>query len=48
VQEVLKGSVGLPVGVQFVSTPYNEEKILYLMETVEKEIQFRKSYQPPI
>ncbi len=30
------GSDGLPVGVQVVSLPKNEEKILYLMEQIEK------------
>jgi Asp-tRNA(Asn)/Glu-tRNA(Gln) amidotransferase A subunit family amidase len=32
VRKTIKGAVGMPVGVQVASTPYNEEKVLYLMK----------------
>lgn len=40
-KDTLQGSEGLPVGVQVVSTPYNEEKVLYVMNEIEEEVRFR-------
>ena len=33
-----KGSVGLPVGVQFVSLPFEDEQVLRLMKDVESSL----------
>ena len=46
--DTLKGSEGLPLGVQVVSTPYNEEKVLYIMSEIEEEVRFREKYKPDI
>ena len=42
----MKGSEGLPLGVQVVSTPYNEEKVLYAMNEIEEEVRFREKHSP--
>jgi len=36
------GSAGLPVGIQVVGLPFEEEKVLSLMKTVEGEFNFKK------
>ena len=43
-RNTIKDSVGLPVGIQVISLPKNEEKILYLMEQIEKEIKFNEKF----
>ena len=44
----MKDSEGLPIGVQVVSTPFNEEKILYVMKVLEDKLEFRKKHPYPI
>ena len=39
----MKGSKGLPVGIQVVSYPGNEEEVLLLMKQLEDKIRFRES-----
>jgi Asp-tRNA(Asn)/Glu-tRNA(Gln) amidotransferase A subunit family amidase len=39
-------SVGLPVGVQVIGLPFEEEKVLGLMKFIEREIQFNSKYRP--
>lgn len=46
-KKTLEGAAGLPVGVQVAALPNSEEKVLYLMKELEKEIGFREKYQPP-
>ena len=41
----MEGSAGLPVGIQVVSYPGNEEEVLYLMEQLESKIGFRQKHQ---
>ena len=36
IKDTLKGADGLPVGVQVISTPFNEEKILFIMINFER------------
>ena len=38
-------AVGLPVGVQVISYPGNEEEVLYVMQQLEHGINFWKKYQ---
>ena len=40
--ENMKGSKGLPVGIQVVSYPGNEEEVLWLMKQLEGRIRFRE------
>ncbi len=42
-----EGSAGLPVGVQIVGLPYNEEKVLGLMSFLEEKVGFYKKYGAP-
>ena len=44
-QECMKGSVGLPVAVQVLAPPWEDEKCLAVMKAIENEIQF---YELPI
>lgn len=44
---VAEGSAGLPVGVQIVGLPYNEEKVLGLMSFLEEKVSFYKKYGAP-
>ena len=37
-----QGSAGLPVGIQVVGLPFEEEKVLSLMKTIEKEFNFKQ------
>jgi fatty acid amide hydrolase len=46
VRRSLEGSEGLPIGVQVISKPFNEEKILYLMSEIEKSVNFRTKHKP--
>lgn len=39
-RNTIKESAGLPIGVQIISLPKNEEKILYIMNEIEREIKF--------
>lgn len=39
-EQVAKGSAGLPAGVQIVGLPYAEEKVLGFMSMLEKKINF--------
>ena len=41
----MKGSAGLPVGIQVVSYPGKEEEVLYLMQQLEEKIDFRRKYK---
>jgi len=41
------GSAGLPVGVQIVALPFEEEKILAVMRSVEEQINFQRFRKPP-
>lgn len=43
VKEHCKDSVGLPVGVQFVGLPYQEELVLRMMKAVETSLKTEKS-----
>lgn len=38
----MKGSKGLPVGIQVVSYPGNEEEVLWVMKQLEEKIRFRE------
>ena len=38
----MKGAKGLPVGIQVVSYPGNEEEVLWLMKQLEGRIRFRE------
>lgn len=38
-------AVGLPVGVEVISYPGNEEEVLYVMQQLEHGINFWKKYQ---
>ena len=40
VKKSMKGSAGLPVGIQVVSTPWNDEKIVEVMRIIEREVKF--------
>lgn len=44
----IKGSEGIPIGVQMASTPYNEEKVLYLLKEIEEKVKFREKHCPPV
>jgi Asp-tRNA(Asn)/Glu-tRNA(Gln) amidotransferase A subunit family amidase len=41
------GSAGLPVGVQIIGLPFEEEKILSLMNSLEEKINFKKYRKCP-
>jgi Asp-tRNA(Asn)/Glu-tRNA(Gln) amidotransferase A subunit family amidase len=41
-------SAGLPVGVQIVGLPYQEEKILGLMKAIDERIGFSKKHRLPL
>jgi fatty acid amide hydrolase len=41
-KEIMSGSVGLPVSIQVIGKPYEDEKTLRLMKVVEKIHQFHK------
>lgn len=42
-----EGSAGLPVGVQVVGLPYEEERVLALMKVIDRQFQFGAKHQPP-
>ena len=42
-----EGSRGLPVGIQIVALPYEEEKILGFMKGLEKEVNFYGKHPLP-
>lgn len=43
--ESMKESAGLPVGIQVVSYPGQEEEILHLMQQLEPKINFRQKHK---
>ena len=43
----MKDSVGLPVGVQITTLPYEDEKCVNIMRQLEEEIQFNKKHPLP-
>ena len=43
-KEAMKGSVGLPMGVQVVGLPFEDEKCVSVMRLIEKEFPFRRNY----
>ncbi len=45
--ETVKGSVGMPVGIQVVGLPFEDEKVLGLMKSLEKEVKFYKKFPLP-
>lgn len=47
IQKCMKQSAGLPVAVQIVSTPFNEEKILALMQQIEAKVEFNSNHHIP-
>lgn len=46
--ESMEGSVGLPVGVQVATLPWEEEKCVSIMLQLEQELQFVKKHPFPI
>jgi len=46
--ENMRNTVGLPVGVQVVTKPFEEEKCLNIMNLIDGEIQFYKKNKFPI
>lgn len=48
IQENMKGTVGLPVGVQVSTMPWQEEKCVNIMLQLEEELQFRAKHPFPI
>lgn len=40
-------AINLPVGVQVVGLPFEEEKVLGLMKLIEKEVEFTKKHPYP-
>ena len=45
--ENARKSAGLPVGVQIISAPYKEEKVLGMMSFLEKKIRFYEHHPLP-
>lgn len=43
-RSTIKDSVGLPIGVQVISLPKNEEKILYIMSEIESQVKFNQTF----
>jgi Asp-tRNA(Asn)/Glu-tRNA(Gln) amidotransferase A subunit family amidase len=41
-RQTAQGSVGLPVGILVIGQPYEEEKVLSLMKSIEGEVKFEK------
>jgi fatty acid amide hydrolase len=41
-QDCMKGSIGLPVGVQVMTLPWEDEKCLAIMKTLEDQIKFHQ------
>jgi fatty acid amide hydrolase len=44
----MKESAGLPVSVQVVTLPYEEELCLNVMRQIEEAVQFRKNHPYPV
>lgn len=44
---VAEQSLGLPAGIQVVGLPYHEERVLGLMSSLEKKIQFYRKHPLP-
>jgi Asp-tRNAAsn/Glu-tRNAGln amidotransferase A subunit and related amidases len=44
----MQGSVGMPIGVQISTLPYEDEKCVNVMRQLEEEIQFAKKHPLPI
>lgn len=47
IERTMKSAAGLPVGVQVVGRPFQEEKILQVMLQVEEEVKFKFRYHIP-
>lgn len=43
-RNTIKDSEGLPIGVQVISLPKNEEKILYIMSEIESQAKFNQTF----
>lgn len=46
-KESAKGSAGLPVGIQIVGLPFQEERILGLMKLLSEWVKFEQNHQVP-
>jgi len=47
IRQVAQGSQGLPVGIQVVGLPYEEEKVLGFMSYLEKKVKFTEKHPYP-
>lgn len=47
-KETVKGSVGMPICLEFISAPYEDEKALAVMKIVEQEINFHEKHPYPV
>ena len=45
--QIQEGAVGLPVGIQVVGMPFEEEKVLGLMKYIEGQVNFKNKHQYP-
>jgi len=43
--DCMRGSEGLPVGVQVMTLPYEDEKCVAIMREIEKEVQFNSRFK---
>jgi Asp-tRNA(Asn)/Glu-tRNA(Gln) amidotransferase A subunit family amidase len=46
-KESAEGSAGLPVGIQIVGLPFQEERILGLMKLLSEWVKFEQNHQVP-
>ena len=46
-KETVKGSAGMPVGIQVVGLPFEDEKVLGFMKSLEKEVKFYEKFPFP-
>lgn len=46
-KETAKGSAGLPVGIQIIGLPFEDEKVLGFMKNLENEVKFYKKHPLP-
>jgi Asp-tRNA(Asn)/Glu-tRNA(Gln) amidotransferase A subunit family amidase len=45
--ETGKGSAGMPVGIQVIGLPFEDEKVLGFMKSLEKEVKFYEKFPLP-
>ena len=47
INDTMKGSEGMPMGLEIIGKPFNDEKVLAIMKILEEKFKFKESVEFP-